>query len=615
MESQPETASPKLHAAICLALIAVVLAVYSRVATHEFISLDDPLYITDSERVQQGLTLENIPWAFQVVLDGNWIPLTWLSHMAAVEVFGLNAGAHLLINVVLHALNSMLLFLVLAQMTRRTWPSALVAALFALHPLHIESVAWVAERKDVLSTFFWMLTLLAYSRYAARPALPRYAAVVACFTLGLLAKSMLVTLPCVLLLLDFWPLRRTVEHSENSPSRLGRLLIEKLPLLAIAAGIAAVTIATQRQAGAMDSIYGVPMVTRLMNAAAAYAIYIRQTIWPFGLAVFYPRHAEPVLIRFALLGAALVATGLTAAAVSWKQRPYIAIGTLWYLGTLLPVIGLVQVGRHAHADRYTYVPLIGLFMIGAWALADLLQARPKLRRGAAAIAMALLLALSLRTWDQLSRWRNSETLFKHALNVAPKNSTAHGHYAFALLQADNLDSAIYHYHEALRLRTNRSKGIYIYTGLADAFIKQGKTLEAQWALYSALDLKPEDEDMRFHLANALLAEEDLAGAADQFARIVEANPQHVASHINLAIALTRLGKPAEAEPHFLQALRLEPSDADTHYNYALLLVQTARVLEAAHHLREALRSQPGHVEAQRQLDQLLGESGKIAPVD
>ena len=603
-----------LHAVISLALVAAVLAVYSRVATHEFISLDDPIWITDNERVQQGLTFENIPWAFRVVLDGNWVPLTWLSHMAVVEVFGVNAGAHLLINVVLHALNSMLLFLVLAHMTRRIWPSALVAALFALHPLHIESVAWVTERKDVLSTFFWMLTLLAYSRYAQRPGPGRYVAVAALFTLGLLAKPMLVTLPCVLLLLDFWPLQRTAERSESSSSNLGRLVIEKLPLLAIAACIAAVTIETQRRGGAMDLLGPVSALTRLMNAAAAYAIYFRQTFWPFDLAVFYPRHAEPALKDYALLGAALVAMALMAAAVLWKRRPYVAIGWLWYLGTLIPVIGLVQVGQQAHADRYTYVPLIGLFIVCAWTLADLVQARPKLRRGAAAIAVTLLLALSLRTWDQLSHWRNSETLFYHALNVTPKNSNAHGHYAFALLQTDNLDGAIYHLREALRLRTDRSAVLYIYTGLADAFLRQGNTLEAQWALYNALELDPHNEDARLHLANTLLAEEDFAGAADQFARIVEANPQHVAGRINLAIALTRLGNPAEAEAHFLQVMRLKPGDAEAHYNYSMLLLQSARVSEATHHLRETLRSEPGHSEAQRQLDRLLGGPGEAKPL-
>lgn len=614
MKNPFENPSTKRHAIICLALIAAVLAVYSRVATHEFISLDDPQWIADNERVQQGLTLENTAWAFQVFSDGNWIPLTWLSHMAAVDIFGLHPGAHLFLNVVLHSLNSMLLFLVLLHMTQRTWPSALVAALFALHPLHIESVAWLTERKDVLSTLFWMLTLLAYSHYTRRPILHRYAAVLACFTLGLLAKPMLVTLPFVLLLLDVWPLRRTWP-ADGRQSLWPRLIVEKLPLLALAIGISTVTMMTQQSEGAMSSLDAVSWATRFLNAGAAIAIYLRQTFWPFDLAVFYPLHPEPLFNTYSVLGAALVATGLIASALLRKRHPYVAVGWLWYLGTLIPVIGLVQVGQQAHADRYTYVPLIGLFIIGAWALADLLQPRPKLRTGAAAIVVTLLLALSLRTWDQLSRWQNTETLFNHALNVTSKNSTAHKHYAFALLQADDLDGAIYHFQEAIRLTTNPTRSLYLYAGLANAFTRQGKTRSAQWALHKALDLQPEDEDLRFQLANALLAEEDFAGAANQFTSIVEANPHFVAGHINLGIALTRLGEPAKAEPHFLQALRLKPGDADAHYNYSMLLLQEARASEAAHHLKETLRSRPGYPEAQHQLDQLMGAPGKTGPLD
>lgn len=613
MEGPSQTKHVKIQVVICLALTAAVFAVYGRVATHDFVNYDDPLYITGNANVQEGLTLENVKWAFQASDEGNWIPLTWISHMAAVEVFGLNAGAHLLLNVLLHALNSILLFLALGRMTGRIWPSALVAALFALHPLHIESVAWVAERKDVLSTLFWMLTIMAYIRYAERPTMRRYAAVVALFTIGLLTKSMLVTLPCVLLLLDYWPLQRVAQPTgtQGTPhADWTRLIVEKLPLLAIAAAIAAVTMVTQRSVGAMGSLEAVPLVPRILNAGASYAIYLRQTIWPFDLAVFYPWHTESVLPKYALIGALLVFAGLLASALMWKRRPYIAVGWLWYLGTLVPVIGLVSVGEHSHADRYTYLPLVGIFIMVAWTLADFVGAEPKRRAGALILTVALLLGLSLRSWDQIGHWRNSATLFEHALRVTPDNAVAHSSHGHALFGMNDLEGAVYHHLEAVRLQPWKVEYRY---HLTLAYSEQGETLNAKWVCYEAIRIDPEHIETRRLLGNILLGEEDFSGAMDQFSHLLDSSPNDLAGRINLAIALAGLGRSTEAEQHFLEALLQEPGNPDAHYNYALLLIQSARNSEAIHHLHQALRSRPNHAQAQRQLDLQFGHAPGHAP--
>ncbi len=609
MKNPSKTRDLKVQALICLALTAAVLTVYGRVATHDFIDYDDPLYVTGNDRVKEGLSLDNVGWAFRSTEEGNWIPLTWISHMAAVEVFGLNAGAHILLNVLLHALNSVLLFLLLGRMTGRIWPSALAAALFALHPLHIESVAWVAERKDVLSTLFWILTLMAYVRYAERPTMQRYAAVAALFAAGLLSKSMVVTLPCVLLLLDFWPLQRTAQPTgTQGPPRVAwpRLIAEKLPLLAVAAAIAAVTIVTQRSVGAVGPLAAVSLVSRISNASASYAIYLRQTLWPFDLAVFYPWHAEPVRTKYALIGALLVIAGLVASALGWKRRPYIAIGWLWYLGTLVPVIGLVIVGTHAHADRYTYLPLVGVFIMVAWMLADFVCTHPKRRAGALILTATLLVGLSLRSWDQIGHWRNSATLFEHTLKVTSNNAVAHSIYGGALFGMSDFDAAVYHYREAIRLRPLEVDYLF---NLTLAYSEQGKMLWAKWACYEAFKIDPEYRDSRFKLGIILLDEEDFSGAADQFSRLLDSSPDDVPGRINLAIALANLGRPAEAEQHFLEALLQEPDNPDAHYNYSLLLIQSARNSEAIQHFQQALRGRPDHTEAQRQLDLLLEHSG------
>lgn len=609
MKNPSKTRDLKVQALICLVLTAAVLTVYGRVAAHDFVNYDDPLYITGNDRVKEGLNLDNIGWAFRSTEEGNWIPLTWISHMAAVEVFGLNAGAHILLNVLLHALNSVLLFLVLGRMTGRIWPSALAAALFALHPLHIESVAWVAERKDVLSTLFWMLTLMAYVRYAERPTMPRYAAVAAFFAAGLLAKSMVVTLPCVLLLLDFWPLQRTAQPTgTQGPPRVAwpRLIAEKLPLLALAAAIAVVTLITQRSVGAMGSLEVSSLISRVLNASASYAIYLRQTFWPFDLAVTYPWHAEQTLTKYALIGALLIIAGLVASALGWKRHPYIAVGWLWYLGTLVPVIGVVHVGTYAHADRYTYVPLVGVFIMAAWMLADFVGARSMRRAGVLILTAALLLGLSLRSWDQLGHWRNSATLFEHTLNVTSNNARAHNNYAHALFAMNDFDAAVYHSREAVRLQP--WKVTYFYN-LALAYAEQGEMLWAKWACYEAIRIDPGYRETRHKLGYILLDEGDFSGAIDQFSRLVESDPDDVLGRINLAIALAAVRRSAEAEHHFLEVLIQEPGSPGAHYNYSLLLIQSGRNSEAIHHLQQALHARPDHAEAQQQLDLLREHSG------
>ena len=422
--------------AVTVLLVVATLAVYAQVIRHDFVNFDDDKYVYENSHVRSGLTWKGIAWAFTTTVGGNWHPLTWLSHMLDCELFGLNAGYHHLVNVLLHILNSFLLLLVLEKMTGAFWRSATVAALFALHPLHVESVAWVAERKDVLSTLFFMLILWAYVPYAERPSRKRYGLICAFLVLGLMAKPMLVTVPFVLLLLDYWPLERLqLDESKGSdgtrgrPGRSGggrkqaalRLIAEKVPLLALVAVSSAVTFVAQQRVGAMSMGTSVPLSGRIANALVSYFAYIGKMFWPSHLAVFYPyRHAVPA---WEWAGAALLLVGLSIIVVlAGQRRRYLSVGWFWYLGTLVPVIGLVQVGAQSMADRYTYVPLIGLFLIAVWGAADLTAVWSRGRTGLRALSGVVIVGCMVATSFQVGTWKNGLTLFGHALKVTKANA-------------------------------------------------------------------------------------------------------------------------------------------------------------------------------------------------
>jgi predicted negative regulator of RcsB-dependent stress response len=528
---------------IWLGLVLATAAVYWPVRHFGFVNYDDQSYVYENPHVQRGLSLEGIAWSFSTDSEANWHPLTWLSHMLDCQLFGLNAGGHHLVNLLFHLVSTLLLFHILSRMTAAPWRSAFVAALFALHPLHVESVAWIAERKDVLSALFWMLTMWAYVRYAETLHASRsslgvwYGLSLFFFTLGLMAKPMLVTLPFVLLLLDYWPLGRTrwtdSVTGEKEKVTLGRLLLEKLPFFALTIVSCGLTLWAQRAGGAVESVEHLPISGRIANALVSYARYLGKAFWPDGLAVFYPFEKLPLE---GIMGAGAILLGVSIWAV-WnvRRKPPFVVGWLWYLGTLVPVIGLVQVGSQAMADRYSYLPLIGVFIMMAWSLPNSVMERPRLRLLVAVAAVVLLSICAVLSRRQLSYWQNSITLFEHALAVTGPNDVAHLNLGNAFLTTGRIPDAIAHYEQALRVKPAEAHG-----NIGSALMRLGRVQEAIG-----------------HFEQALLAKPDYAEA-----------------HYNLGLALAQLGNLSEAIKHWEQALQIKPDYAEAHYNLGGALWQT-----------------------------------------
>jgi len=490
-----------------LLLISCTLFVFWQVRTFDFVYFDDDLYITDNHQLQAGFNKENVVWAFTNNHVGLWLPLTWLSFMLDYELYGLNPFTNLLF----HLANTLLLFFILSRITGSLWRSAFVAGLFALHPLHVESVAWVTERKDVLSTFFWMLTMWFYIQYAAQPRLYKYFLALFAFTLGLMAKPMLVTLPFVLLLLDYWPLGRfqpgqfkdhngsEIEKSMNSnklPPLASRLLLEKLPFFVLAAAASLIAFLTQQSWGAAASVEVLPARIRIANGLVAYIGYMRKMIWPQDLAVFYP-HPGNTLPIWQAAGAGLLLLLISVLALRARRRhPYLPVGWLWYLGTMVPVIGLVQVGKQSMADRFTYIPLIGLFIIIAWTVPCLLAKWRYQRIVLFTSAALVLVALMIVTRLQVRHWRNSITLFEHTLAVTTDNQVIHNNLGKALIRKGEIDKARFHYSRALQLQPNSAKA---HTNLGNILEQQGKLQEAMHHYYSAVQLDPKLAEAHFNL--------------------------------------------------------------------------------------------------------------------
>lgn len=500
---------------ILAGLALLGLAALFPVVDNDFINYDDNLYVTENNHVQNGITREGVRWAFRTFSAGNWHPLTWLSHMADVELYGLNPRGHHGTSLLIHIMNTALLFLVLEGMTGAPGPSASVAALFAVHPLHVESVAWVAERKDLLSTFFWLLTMFAYLAHARRPCARRYLFVALFFSLGLLSKPMLVTLPFVLLLLDRWPLNRC-------PGRSG--IAEKIPLLALAGISAAVTVVAQSGGGALTSLARLPLSTRLENAAFASIAYLFKTVWPRHLSVFYP-HPEGLLPGWVAAGSGLLLLGLTFLVIRLRRvHPFFAVGWFWYLGTLMPVIGLVQIGVQAMADRYTYVPLLGIFIMAAWGLPALVPRRQNRTAALASMTLAVLAAFSITTWFRTRDWRNSLILFQSAVRENPKNTVAWNYLGAAYVSLKESDEAIAAYRRTLLLNTD---DIMALNNLGSIFIRRREYEQARPLLEQAMRLEPDNARVRY----------------------------------NAGLVLSGLGRRGEAIARFAEALRLQPDFA------------------------------------------------------
>lgn len=560
-----------------LALAAATLLIYAQVRHFEFINYDDTEYVTENLTVRGGLTIDGIVWAFTTVHAGNWHPLTWLSHMLDVSLFGMDPGSHHIMNLIIHVLNTILVFVVFAKMTGAIPKSAFVAALFALHPLHVESVAWVSERKDLLSTFFWMLAIWAYARYASAPSLRRYLAVAAFFCFGLMSKPMAITLPFALLLLDYWPIQRFqwshFNDRVNGHSVIFGLIREKMPLLAISALSAVVTVYAQTSGGAVKDLDIFPLTVRVANAVVAYAAYIIKMIWPSDLAFLYPHPGMPQ--GWQVAGTFLMLAGITVFALARAgKQPYIIFGWFWFSGTLVPVIGLVQVGMQAMSDRYIYIPLIGLFIMVTWGMAE---AARKWRFPIPALVMAagiLLLVSGGLTWKQAGYWKNSEILFRRAIDVTDENFIAHYNLANVLARRNDPNEAIFHYRQTLRIKP----------GFSDAHINLGNTFS----------LQGNDGDAVRHYRAAL-----------------KLQPENVRLHVNLAIVLDKTGQPGEALDHYLEAIRLNPDDADTRYRAGNTLFQTGKARDAEMQYREAIRIAPDFAEAHHNLGVTLFQQGDI----
>jgi tetratricopeptide (TPR) repeat protein len=569
---------------VALALAVLTAFVYWPALDNDYVNWDDVAYGGRAPGVREGLTGRNASRAWTTTEAANWHPLTWLSLQLDAELSGTGPRAFHRTNVLLHAANAALLFAALRALTGSRWRSAAVAALFALHPLHAESVAWVSERKDVLSTFFGLLALWAYAGYTRAPSARRYVLVAALFALSLLAKPMLVTLPFVLLLLDYWPLRR----AEGRPLRAAAwpLVREKLPLFALSAASCAATWYAQQQAMAFAG--PIPLAARAANAAAAYVGYLLKTLWPADLAAFYP-HPRGGLTAGAVAFAVVFLALVTAAALNaGRRRGYLAVGWLWYLGTLVPVLGLVQVGKQALADRYTYVPLIGVFLAAVWASADL-ATTPVRRRAAAVAAAAVLAVLAVLTWSQAAVWKDSRSLWEHALHVVPDSDVAMLNLGNAL-EADGDLAGARRLYEAILARSPDDFPASL--ALANTLRKQGEVDEALRRYARMLEADPANKLVHKWLAPALAEKGDVEGALTHYRRTVECDPDDPGSCNTLAVALERYGRPEEAERWYREAVRLDPAYTVARCNLASNLLGRGEVDRALAEAREAVRLCP-----------------------
>jgi protein O-mannosyl-transferase len=576
---------------ICLSLAMAILIVYWQVQDHAFLAWDDQDYVVENPNVRTGFTVQNILWAFSSPHASNWHPLTWLSHMLDVEVYGLHPGGHHWTSVILHVANTLLLFLFMQASTGAKWSSAFVAALFALHPLRMESVAWVAERKDVLSAFFWMSTLLAYLRYTRSQRVGSYLLVSLLFALGLLSKPMVVTLPFVLLLLDFWPLRRCRGFSPS-----WRLLREKVPLFILSGVSSLLTFSVQKSSGAVfPSLLSIK--DRVANALVSYVHYIFKMVWPLDLSFFYPHPMDaipPWLTAICLLFLGLVTIG---AFRFGGRSPYLLVGWLWYLGTLVPVIGLIQVGSQAIAARFTYIPQIGLSLILVWGVREIFERSQVGRTLLPILGPLAVLLLSVSTFHQLQFWKNGVSLFSHAIRIDRQNSRAHYLLGNELFGEGKIAEAAAHYTEAVRILPQEPAFL---NGLAMAYLRQGRTREAIHCLREALRLSPRSAETLTNLGSALARQGEPEEAIRSLTLALESRPLAEAHH-NLGLVLAAQGRLTEAVSHYEEALRIRPVNSRVHNDLGVAWREMGEQGKAMMHFTMALRQDPRNPAALRNL--------------
>ena len=619
-----------------LLLLAVTTSlIYAPVIGHDFVRIDDYRYVVENERIQQGLSLDNLWWSLTTVEAALWKPITLLSHMLDCQLFGLNPAGHLFINLLIHVCNVLLVFAVLHFMTGTLWRSAFVAALFGLHPLGVESVAWVAERKNVLSTLFWLLTICAYIWYARKPDWRRYLVVFISCVLGLMTKPMLVTLPFTLLLLDWWPLERTGRTWAELRTRMLNLAIEKLPLLLPVAAVSAITALSVDSVQGLPSLAKIPLVTRLCQGLENYLTYLGMMVWPSNLAVMYPHpgdHVNPGVVMVAMLSLSGMSLWV------WARRfksPYLLTGWFWYLGTLVPVIGVVTSGVQSVADRYTYIPLLGMFLILAWGSEELTRDRRFLRKAVTVCAVSAVVVLALLARRQLDHWQNSYTLFAHTLSVTTDNYFIHNGMGLELMEDGRIEESLVHFQESIRIdpsfsyaQLNYGTALYrlgrfresfepfeeamnnrALSGSARANLALALTALSDFdkairILTEGLKLSPRDADIHATLGTVLAKIGRFEEAAHYLRQALQINPGHQRARRNLGVVLARIGKIQEGIDWYREVLRSFPNDATVHNNLGLLLVNKQSLDEAIHHFSQALSINPNLEAARRNLEKL-----------
>lgn len=609
---------------IYVALALATIIAYEPVQHNNFVNYDDDLYVTENPSVNEGLTRESILWAFGIVPEvGNWHPLTWISHMLDCELFGLNPFWHHLTSLLFHMANTLILFWIFKRMSGAIWPSAFVAAAFALHPLHVESVAWVAERKDVLSGFFWMLTMAAYIRYVEKPGIVRYLLVFLALCLGLMAKPMLVTLPFVLLLMDYWPLGRFQWGQQSKREALPKskpvkisyqreslwhLIREKIPLFTLVVISSVVTYISQQKGGAVLQIEDVPLNFRIANAVVSYINYIVKTIYPSGLASFYP-HPGYSLLMWQPIVSFFILAGLSAGIIYMaRRRRYLVVGWLWYIGSLIPVIGLVQVGLQAMADRYTYLPSIGIFIMVAWAAAEF-TANWRHRSVALGITALVVLAILLVcTRKQVRYWQDNITLFGRALVVTENNFIMHNNYGFELLEEGRLDEAVMHFDKALQIHPGHLKA---RNNKSKALLLMGKYDEAIEHFNKIIELEPNSPLAYYNKGSILDSSGKLDEAVVNYNKALDLDPNLTEARYNLGLVLCKQGRFDEAITHFEQVLQLEPKLANACGILGDLFVQQGRFDEAVSEYRKFLQITPDDPNILNALGVALGKQGKL----
>lgn len=603
--------SYRIEALICLCIVVVTLSAYGQVRHHDFIDFDDDIYVSSNRYVRNGLTIDGVKWSlgFNNEHRTYWHPLTWLSHMTDVQIFGINAGGSLATNVFLHLLNSLLLFFILRRWTSEMWPAALAVAIFAIHPIGVESVAWVASRKNLLSSFFWFLTMFIYGRYTERPGPARYLAVVLCFIFGLMAKPMLVTLPCVLLLMDIWPLGRWPLDRPGGIWRApaGQLIAEKIPLLALS--VLSIGLSTSSLQGHNSLMpYGaIPMGLRISNALVSYVAYIGKLFWPLDLSVYYP--FPKIIPLWQPVGALVILMGISL--LVWRMRrekPFLIVGWFWYLGTLIPVIGLVQAGLWpAMADRFAYIPFVGLYVMIAWGCFGG-YARGRHSRALLAFTVALMMILAVKTWNQTAYWKNSITLFGHAIELNGNNLIARNNIGKSLIAKGQTGQAVEHYRVALDIHPNY---VSAHKNLGAALAMQGNTDEGITYLLGALRLDPSLADAHYNLGKIYAEQGRLEEAIQHYVKAIDSDPEHFEAHNNLANLLAEQGRLDLAVRHFKRALNINPHYAEAHNNLGTALYRKSQVQEAIKHYRSAIDILPDYAEAHNNLGVALKKMGRV----